>query len=141
MRAVMQGKLGWFQSVVEVDLSGCEEEDASGVLAELRSLPSLRSLELPASCAERAVDAEAVCGLTLTTLRFYVELYGDPVEEAGESVLDLSRLTTLNSLDLTACVAVMDKEVQALSNVTSLTYLSLINCINMTSDGLRAVIK
>jgi hypothetical protein len=65
--AVMSGKLGWYQGVVEVDLTGCE--DASGVLAELESMPSFRSLKLPASCAESAVDAEAVCGLTtLTTL-------------------------------------------------------------------------
>jgi F-box/leucine-rich repeat protein 14 len=140
--AVMQGKLGWYQSVVEVDLSECEEEDASGVLAELRSLPSLRSLKLPASCAERAVDAEAVCGLTtLTTLRFYVELdeYGDPVEAAGEWVLDLRRLTTLNRLDLSQCFAVTDKEVVALSNLTRLTYLSLVNCINVTAEGLRTM--
>jgi hypothetical protein len=44
------------------------------------------------------VDAEAVCGLTtLTTLSFRAELGqdGEPVEEAGEWVLDLSRLTTL----------------------------------------------
>jgi hypothetical protein len=90
--------------VKEVDLTGCEDEDVSGVLAELGSMPSLRSLLLPASCAERAVDAEAVCGLTtLTTLRFYEmrELFGEdgePVEEVGEWVLNLSRLTTLNSL-------------------------------------------
>jgi hypothetical protein len=72
--AVMVGKLGWYQSVTEVDLTGCEEEDVSSVLAELESMPSLRSLTLPASCAERAVDAEAVCGLTtLTTLRFNEE--------------------------------------------------------------------
>jgi hypothetical protein len=134
----MQGKLGWYQSVLEVDLTGCEEEDASRVLAGLRSLPSLRSLKLPASCAERAVDAEAVCGLT-----FCAELdeYGDPVEEAGEWVLDLSRLTTLTTLKLEGCAAVMDKEVVALSNVTSLTYLNLSCCSNVTSEGLRAVIK
>jgi hypothetical protein len=69
---VMKDKLGWYQSVTEVDLWRCEEEeDVSSVLAELASMPSLRSLVLPSSCAERAVDAEAVCGLTtLTTLRF-----------------------------------------------------------------------
>jgi hypothetical protein len=71
LAAVMVGKLGWYQSVTEVDLTRCEEEDVSSVLAELGSMPSLRSLTLPASCAERAVDAEAVYGLTtLTTLRF-----------------------------------------------------------------------
>jgi hypothetical protein len=88
---IMEGKLGRYQSVVEVVLMGCEEEDVSAVLPELRSTPSLRSLELPASCAERAVDAEAVCGLaTLTTLRFrevreeYAEDTGEPVEAVGE---------------------------------------------------------
>ena len=103
--SVMNGKLGWYQSVTEVDLWYCEEEDVSGVLAELRSMPSLRWLKLPASCAERAVDAEAVCGLTtLTTLRFegvceydeYNEC--EKVGEVGEWVLDLSTLTTLNAL-------------------------------------------
>ena len=70
--AEMEGKLGWYKSVSEVDLTSCEEEDVSGVLADLGSMPSLRSLSLPPSCAARAVDAEAVYGLTtLTELCFY----------------------------------------------------------------------
>jgi hypothetical protein len=95
--AVMKGKLGWYQSLTELDLTRCVEVDASGVLAELASMPSLRSLSLPASCAERAVDAEAVHGLTtLTTLRFcelreVYDEYGEYVV-VGEWVLDLSRL-------------------------------------------------
>ena len=99
----MKGKLGWFESVTRVDLTNCAEESASAVLAELRSMPSLYDLWLPASCAERAVDAEAVYGLTtLTTLSFYSELGEDGmyVEQAGEWVLDLSRLTTLTTLRL-----------------------------------------
>jgi hypothetical protein len=100
LAAVMVGKLGWYQSVTEVDLTRCEEEDVSSVLAELESMPSLRSLTLPASCAERAVDAEAVCGLTtLTTLRFdEMRLKYDEdgeLVEVGEWVLDLSRLPSL----------------------------------------------
>jgi hypothetical protein len=101
--AVMKGKLGWYQSVTTVDLTGCEEEeDVPGVLAELKSIPSLRWLKLPSSCAERAVDAEAVCGLTtLTTLhlRERRELNEDdePVEEASEWVLDLSTLPSLTT--------------------------------------------
>jgi hypothetical protein len=139
--AVMKGKLGWFQSLTEVDLTYCEEEDASGVLAELASMPSLRSLSLPSSCAERAVDAEAVCGLTtLTTLSFNPgqDQYVYPVE-AGEWVLDLSRLTTLTSLLLAWCAAVTDKQVLAMSNLTGLTVLNLTECRNVTSEGLRAV--
>jgi cell division protein ZapA (FtsZ GTPase activity inhibitor) len=134
-------------------------EDNSGVLAELGSMPSLRSLELPASCAERAVDAEAVYGLTtLTTVRF------DRNGVVDEWVLDLSRLTTLTTLNLEYC-AVTDKEVLALSNLTglgrcngvtaeglrtvssltslttltTLTTLNLAHCRNVTSEGLRAV--
>jgi hypothetical protein len=140
---VMQGKLSWYQSVTEVDLTGCES-GVCGPLAELASMPSLRSLKLPASCAESAVDAEAVCGLTtLTELRFYVELDENflLVEEVGEWVLDLSRLTTLNTLVLECCHAVTDKEVQELSHLTGLKYLSLNYCINVSSEGLRAVIK
>jgi ankyrin repeat protein len=49
-----------------VNLMHCMES-ASSVLAELRNMPSLRTLWLPASCAERAVDAEAVCGITTLT--------------------------------------------------------------------------
>jgi hypothetical protein len=70
----MEGKLGWFESVTVVNLLHCGES-ASAVLAELRSVPSLRTLYLPASCAERAVDAEAVYGLTtLTTLGFCAKI-------------------------------------------------------------------
>jgi hypothetical protein len=111
----MEGKLGWFESVTEVYLVDCGES-ASAVLAELRSMPSLRTLTLPASCAERAVDAEAVYGLTeLTMLSFYSDLGedGEPVEEEGEWVLDLSRLTTLTTLRLGGCSAVTDKELLA----------------------------
>ena len=52
--AVMKDKLAWFPSVTEVYLEGCAVEDASAVLAELGSMPCLRVLKLPASCAERA---------------------------------------------------------------------------------------
>jgi hypothetical protein len=137
----MEGKLGWFESVTEVNLLDCWES-ASAVLAELRSMPSLRTLTLPASCAERAVDAEAVCGLTtLTTLRFRAKISeaGMYVEVAGEWVLDLSRLTTLTCLLLDGCSAVTDKEVLELSSLTGLKDLVLGNCVNITSEGLLAV--
>jgi hypothetical protein len=102
LSVTMEGKLCWFESVTVVDLTECENGGA-GVLPELRSMPSLRSLVLPASCAERAVDAEALCGLTtVTTLRFCAEYDEDdePVVEVGEWVLDLSRLPTRTSLHL-----------------------------------------
>jgi hypothetical protein len=137
----MKGKLGWFESVTVVDLLDCGES-ASAVLAELRSMPSLRTLWLPASCAERAVDAEAVCGLTtLTTLDFdgEVDELNIYVEQAGEWVLDLSRLTTLTCLFLDGCSAVTDKEVLALSSLTGLTVLDLCNCVNVAAEGLLAV--
>jgi hypothetical protein len=92
------GKLSWFKSLTELNLASCGDT-VSGVTVELQSMPCLRSLSLPSSCAERAVDAEAVCAITtLTTLLCYVEQdqYGNPVDEAGEWVLDLSRLTTLD---------------------------------------------
>ena len=140
--AVMVGKLGWFQSVTEVDLTRCEG-GVPGTLAELESMLSLRSLTLPSSCAARAVDAEALYGLTtLTTLRFCPEDYEyDEHVEVVEWPLDLSRLTTLNSLDLYGCAAVADKEVLALSNLTGLADLNLGYCNNVTSEVLRAVIK
>jgi hypothetical protein len=137
----MKGKLGWFESVTTVDLRICGES-ASAVLAELRSMPSLRSLTLPASCAERAVDAEAAYGLTtLTTLGFVGEVDEDGmyVEQAGEWVLDLRRLTTLTCLGLDGCSAVTDKEVQTLSSLTGLTSLYLRCCVNITSEALLAV--
>jgi hypothetical protein len=95
---IMEGKLGWFESVTVVDLTGCENGGA-GVLPELRSMPSLRSLVLPASSAERAVDAEALCGLTTVTTLCLCPEYDEDHEmvEAGEWVLDLSRLPTLIS--------------------------------------------
>jgi hypothetical protein len=144
--AVMEGKLGWYQSVTEVELLHGDEGSISGVLAELGSMPSLRSLKLPSWCAESVVDAEFVYGLTtLTSLQFrameWLDEDGEPLEEeeAGEWVVDLSRLTTLNVLDLWECTAVTDKEVLALSNLTGLTDLNLGGCINATSEGLCAV--
>jgi hypothetical protein len=137
----MEGKLGWFESVTEVILTDCGES-ASAVLAELRSMPSLRSLGLPASCAERAVDAEAVYGLTeLTMLGFRVEMSEDGtfVKQAGEWVLDMSRLMTLTCLVLYGCSAVTDKEMLELSSLTGLKDLVLRCCDNITSEGLRAV--
>ena len=61
--AVMVGKMGLFESVTEVDLTGWLYV-VPGPLAELRNMPSLRSLSLPSCCAERAVNAAAVCGVT-----------------------------------------------------------------------------
>jgi hypothetical protein len=126
------GMMGFFKSVTKLSLMRCKADDVSGVLSELWSMPSLRSLKLPASCAERAVDAEALCGLTtLTTLRFedLRELTDDwinvPVGEVGEWVLDMSRLTTLTTLGLEGCWAVTGKEVRALISLTGLTTLSL----------------
>jgi hypothetical protein len=139
--ALMEGKLGWLQSVTELNLTACED-GVCGPLVELQIMPSLRSLSLPASCAESTVDAEAVYGLTaLTKLRFGVEFdeAGEPVEEVGEWVVDMSRLTTLTTLDLEECLAVTDKEVLALSSLTGLMDLNLRACINVTSEGLGAV--
>jgi hypothetical protein len=140
LSVTMEGKLGWFESATVVDLTYCENGGA-GVLPELRSMPSLRSLVLPASCAERAVDAEALCGLTtVTTLRFCPEYDEDGEEvEAGEWVLDLSRLPTLTSLDFKYCDTVTDKEVLELSNLPGLTDLNLFYCANVTSEALRAL--
>ena len=133
----MQGKLSWFKSLTELYLRDCGNT-VSGVMVELQSMPCLRSLSLRSSCAERAVDAEAVCAITtLTTLRFD----GLGVNEEAEWMLDLSRLTTLTTLWLRSCSAVKDKQVLELSHLAGLTDLSLYGCRNVTSEGLRAVIK
>jgi len=74
--------------------------EISSHLAQLRSLPSLHTLVLPATCAEREVDAEAVYGLTTLIKLVLGEVrheHGVPVDDGGEWVLDLSRLTTLLS--------------------------------------------
>jgi hypothetical protein len=68
---------------VVVDMSYCVEEDVSGVMVEMGSMPSLRSLELPARCAERAVDAEAVYGGVWSHQTHYVALCGQPGEEVA----------------------------------------------------------
>ena len=82
------------------------------------------------------MDAEAVCGLdTLTTLSF--DAFQLPVEEAGEWMLDLSRLTTL-TIHLKLCAAVKDREVLALSNLTGLADLNLEYC-NVTSEGVQTL--
>jgi hypothetical protein len=124
--AMMAGKLSWFAHVTEVDLTRCLVDSTfawtswshsvPGPLAELGSMPSL---SLPESCTESAVDAEAVYGLTmLTTLHFCREVQR---VEVGEMVLDLSRLTSLTSLNLENCFTMTTKEVQALSSLTALT--------------------
>jgi hypothetical protein len=141
--AVMEGKLEWFQSVTTVNLWRCEEKDSSSNLVELRSLPSLRTLGLPASCTERAVDAEAVYGLTTVTTLEFQEMrdmdYEQGVEGAGEWVLDLSRLTTLTSLSFYDCPTVTGEQVEAASRLTGLTELRLFGCYNVSTEGLCTV--
>jgi hypothetical protein len=89
--AGMEGNLGLFESVTEVDLTRCELNGACGPLSELGSMPSLRSRSLPSSWACCVADAEAVYGLTtLTTLRIRGEEY--MVAAEGKWVLDLSRV-------------------------------------------------
>ena len=141
--AVMEDKMAWFQSVTEVNLLYCVE-GVSSTLAELRSLPSLHTLWLPASCAERAVDAEVVYGLSTLTELYIRDMReeeegGGLVEPAGEWVLDLSRLTTLSTLNLACCLTVTDEQVQAASKLTGLTDLNLGECFHVTTEGLRAV--
>jgi hypothetical protein len=138
--AVMEGKLEWFQSLTTVHLQYCEERDISSTLVELRRLPSLRTLELPASCTERAEDAEAVYGLTtVTTLVFWESRVPDLVEGAGEWVLDLSRLTTLTSLSVDDCATMTGEQVEAASRLTGLTELNLYHCDNVSTEGLCTV--
>jgi hypothetical protein len=128
------GKLSWFKSLTELNLASCGDT-VSGVTVELQSMPCLRSLSLPSSCAERAVDAEAVCAITtLTTLRFW-----GSGQEVNEWVLDMSRLTMLTTLHLDSCLAVKDKQVLELSHLTVLTDLKLNNCSGVTIEGLSAM--
>jgi F-box/leucine-rich repeat protein 14 len=127
----------------EVNLRNCEEQDICMNLVELRSMPSLRTLKLPASCTERAADAEAVYGLTtITTLQIEevrdVDVH-DIVEGAGEWVLDLSRLTTLTSLFVTNCPTMMGEHLEAASWLTGLTELNLHDCCKVSTEGLRTV--
>ena len=66
-------------------------------------MPTLRSLELPAICAERKADAEALYGLTtLVTLKFCKpsSMMDGSMMDLYDWVLDLSRMTTLTSLIL-----------------------------------------
>jgi hypothetical protein len=88
----MEGKLGWFESVRTL---ACTRGHFSGHLEELRSMPSLRSLQLPSCYAERAVDATALCTLTgLTSLAMGEEVE----EEEGEGVLELGGFTMRSPL-------------------------------------------
>ena len=161
----MEGKMPWFPSVTTVDLTMCDEvADISSNLVELRSLPSLHTLMLPASCTARAVDAEAVYGLTaLKALEIWelreTDLYdrtGELMRPLGEWVLDLSRLTTtLISLSF-LCRSPFDEsgkwhwthdtwhtvtneQVLELSDLTGLTELNLNGCAGVTTEGLVAV--
>ena len=166
----MEGKLGWFPSVTTVNLLNCEEvADISSNLVELRSLPSLHTLTLPASCAERAADTEAVYGLTTLDELFIREMREydfdvEFVEEADEWVLDLSRLTPLTTLGLQYCPNsdgrasaggeqpdgphrarshilpnLTTEGLRAIKTLISLSTLNLSHYNNVASEGLRAV--
>ena len=131
---IMKGKLEFFQSVRALRL---HSSDAfSGHLEELRSMPSLKSLQLPSRYAERAVDATALCSLTgLISLRLdgkkETMLEGVEEEEVGEWVLELGGFTMLKYLDLRHST-VTDADVLAVGTLTALTTLGLFNCVNVT---------
>jgi hypothetical protein len=106
----------------------------SGHLEELRSMPSLRSLQLPCRYAERAVDATALCTLTgLTSL-----VLEGVEDEAGEWVLELGGFTMLTSLHLRHCT-VTDADVLAVGTLTALTTLILFTCVNVTDVSVAAL--
>ena len=144
--AIVEGKMRLFQRVSEVDLSMCDEDLVGGVLVEMRAMPSLRTLEIPASSTTSAVDAEALYGLTtLTTLSVNAEeMYDDEgdtilADAAGEWVLDLSKLaTTLTSLDLKH-THLTAEAAQGLSSLTKLSTLHLDGCIRLTSAAMKPV--
>jgi hypothetical protein len=142
---IMEGKMKWFPSVKEVDLTRCEDDSSSGVLVELRSMPSLRTLKLPAICAESTVDAEAVCGLTtLTTLQLRdtaeYDNAGNRMQDEPRWMLDLSRLTsTLTTLDLHIGGRwLTDEAAQGLSGLTGLSTLTL-NVCSLETEAMHAV--
>jgi hypothetical protein len=128
----MEGKLGWFESVETLRLH--DADGFSGHLDELRSMPSLRSLQLPSRYAERAVDATALCTFTgLTSL-----VLEGVKEEVGEWVLELGGFTMLTSLHLRHCT-VTDAEVLAVGTLTALTSLELGGCRNVTDMAVAAL--
>jgi len=141
--AAMEGKMHWFQSVTMVDLWRCEEEGISSCLTELRSMPSLHTLKLPASCAERAADAEAVYGLTTVTKLSIrgprMHYKGDT--HPGEWVLDLSRLTMLNTLTFDYCRGLKAEQLHAACSLTGLKELGFDYCFDYCGvpAGLRDV--
>ena len=139
---VMEGKLGWFEGVVELDLRRCEPNDAfSGRLAQLRSMPSLRRLSLASRHAEKAVDAEALCALTaLTDLELSTVLaIPAPPASVGRWLLDLGRLTALTRLSLNHSYQLTDEALRAVSGLQSLSILELRCCTKVTDEGMRSV--
>jgi len=146
--AVMADKMAWFPSVTTVDLTSMSlhrEEHISSNLVELRSLPSLHTLTLPASCTERAEDAEALYGLsTLTELSFVekrIDDDGEPMVDEFNWVLDLSRMTVLSALHFDYCATFTDDRMLAMCNhLTGLTKLSINDSFDaLSTEGLCAV--
>ena len=67
-----------------------------------------------------------------------VDEYDNHVRDAGEWVLDLSRLATLTGLDLKGCPTVTDEQVQAVSSLTGPKFLVAHDC-NVTAEALQAL--
>jgi hypothetical protein len=84
-----------------------------------------------------------VYGLTTLTKLTLGEMRhedGVPVEDGGEWVLDLSRLTTLTRLDLAWCTTATDEQVRAVRlGLPGLTRLDIRNCNNVTPAELQAL--
>jgi hypothetical protein len=130
--AGMEGKLGFFESVVTLRLH--DADGFSGHLEELRCMPSLKSLDLPSRYAERAVDATALCTLTGLT-----SLVLEGVEGAtGEWVLELGGFTMLTYLRLDYCT-VTDAEVLPVGTLTALKTLEFFTCVNVTDVAVAAL--
>lgn len=107
----------------------------------IRRFPNLRTLHLTSGCKARNRDLAILSSSAAKRQLQTLSLTDDPehpwVSNAG--LTELAKISSLTSLSLINCIRVTNVGVQSLSKLHNLSSLSLRGCRNLTSTGLEAL--
>lgn len=107
----------------------------------IRRFPNLRTLHLSGNCKARNRDLAILSSSAAKRQLQTLTLTDDPehpwVSNAG--LEELAKMSSLTSLSLINCLRVTNVGIQSLSKLQNLSSLSLKGCRNLTSTGLEAL--
>lgn len=106
----------------------------------IRRFPNLRTLHLTGGCKARNRDLALLSNAARCQLQT-LTLTDDPEHPwvSNSGLEEVAKISTLTSLSLINCVRITNAGIQSLAKLVNLSSLSLRGCRNLTSTGLAAL--